>query len=84
MAYVSSGERLGIAKGIELGMQQGMQQGEASALQRLLSKRFGAIPTAISTLIGAANLAQIELWFDRAIDARDLAAIFGDDTPSAH
>jgi Domain of unknown function (DUF4351) len=58
--------------------QKGMQQGEALALQRLLGKRFGALPPAISTRIAAASVEEIESWFDHAIDARQLDDVFGD------
>ena len=70
----------GMQQGIQQGMQQGMQQGEALALQRLLSKRFGAIPSDITVQIAAASVAQIEAWFDRAIDARQLSDVFDEST----
>jgi hypothetical protein len=84
MTYVSTGERIGIEKGIQQGMQAGIQQGEALALQKLLTKRFGAIPAEIAAQIGAASFAQIEVWFDLAIDATSLSAVFGDTPPSTH
>lgn len=84
MTYVSTGERIGIEKGIQQGMQVGIQQGEALALQKLLTKRFGAIPAEIAAQIGAASFAQIEVWFDLAIDATSLSAVFGDTPPSTH
>ena len=59
------------------GMQQGMQQGEAMALQRLLDKRFGAVSADVMGRIANASKEQIEAWFDKAIDAHDLADIFG-------
>jgi len=49
------------------------------ALQKLLSKRFGAIPADITRLIANAPLEVIEQWFDRAIDAQQLADIFKGD-----
>ncbi len=76
MTYVSTGERIGIEKGI--------QQGEALALQKLLTKRFGAIEPKIVAQIGAANLFQIEAWFDLAIDAPSLVAVFGGTPPATH
>jgi hypothetical protein len=76
------GEALGRQQGEALGRQQGealgRQQGEALALQRLLSKRFGAIPSDITVRIAAASANQIETWFDLAIDARQLSDIFGE------
>ncbi|MBL8399596.1 DUF4351 domain-containing protein, partial [Accumulibacter sp.] len=73
MRYVSSVERIGIEKGRE----QGLQQGEALALQRLLRKRFGAIPPEISARIAAASLSEIEGWFDQAIEAGRIDEVFG-------
>ena len=68
----SSVERIGIEKGmqegLQQGMQQGMQQGEALALQKLLTKRFGSVVPAIAVQIETADLSQIGVWFDRAID----------------
>ncbi len=84
MAYVSSVERIGIEKGMQAGMQQGMQAGEALALQKLLTKRFGAVVPAIAVQIETADLSQIGVWFDRAIDAPNLDAVFGDTPPSTH
>ncbi len=80
MAYVSSFERIAIEKG----MQQGLQQGEALALQKLLTKRFGTVVPAIAVQIEAADLSQIGVWFDRAIDAPSLDAVFADTLPPAH
>ena len=42
-------------------------EGEALALQRLLARRFGAIPPAVTAQIGTASKVQIEAWFDAAI-----------------
>jgi hypothetical protein len=58
----------------------GKLEGEARALQRLLSRRFGAIPMAIVERIAAADLEQVEAWFeawfDAAITAPDIASVF--------
>ena len=48
------------------------------SLQRLLSKRFGAIPADITCLISNAPVEAIERWFDLAIDAQKLSDIFED------
>lgn len=77
MRYVSSVEQTGIEKGMQQGIQQGRHEGETLALQKLLSKRFGAIPTDIAARIATASLAEIESWFDQAIDAEQLADVFG-------
>ena len=68
-----------IAEGELKGRQEGKQEGEMLALQRLLSKRFGNIPTEITCLISSAPVESIERWFDLAIDAQQLSDIFKDD-----
>jgi len=67
LAYIAEGELKGELKG------------EMLALQRLLSKRFGNIPTEITCLISSAPVESIERWFDLAIDAQQLSGIFKDD-----
>ena len=75
LAYIAEGEIKGELKG-EL---KGKQEGEVLSLQRLLSKRFGAIPANITRLIANAPVESIERWLDRIIDAQQLADIFKDD-----
>jgi flagellar biosynthesis/type III secretory pathway protein FliH len=58
------------------GRQEGRQEGEILALQKLLAKRFGAIPFDITAQIANASLDQIEHWFDKAIDADTLSDVF--------
>ena len=84
VAYVSSIEEICIEKGIQQGMQQGLQQGmqqgmqagETIALQRLLTKRFGPLADDLTTTLEKASLQQIEIWFDLAITAPTLDAVF--------
>lgn len=63
------------------GVQEGVQQGEILALQKLLTKRFGHIPTDINAKIASASREQIESWFDQAIEAGRLDDVFG---PTTH
>ena len=81
-----------VAEGILIGEQRGLQvgkhegklegilegklEGQSLALQRLLVRRFGQIPPAIVEQIMAAKLEQIEAWFDAAINAPTIAAVF--------
>ena len=60
-------------------IEEGELKGEILAFQRLLSKRFGAIPADITRLISNAPVEAIEHWFDLAIEARQLSEIFKDD-----
>jgi len=70
LAYIAEGELKGELKG--------KQEGEMLALQRLLSKRFGTLPTDITRSISNASVETIERWFDLAIDAQQLSDIFKD------
>jgi len=65
-----------IAEGKQEGLQEGLQKGEMLALQKLLAKRFGAISAETISLISNAPVADIERWFDRAIDAKQLSDVF--------
>lgn len=58
------------------GKSEGKVEGEILALQKLLSRRFGAIPAELTAKIANASLEEIERWFDLAIDATRLADIF--------
>lgn len=58
------------------GMQQGMQQGEILALQKLITKKFGVIPSNVLSMISGASSGQIEHWLDRVLDARSLDELF--------
>ncbi|MCW2312806.1 DUF4351 domain-containing protein [Rhodoferax antarcticus] len=92
MAYVSSFERIAIEKGMQAGMQQGMQQGmrqgmqqgEALALQKLLTKRFGVIPSDTVGKITTASSKQLDAWLDLVLDAPSLSAVFDGPPPSTH
>lgn len=64
------------------GRVEGEAAGEAKALIRLAEKRFGPLPPALREQILAADADQVEAWFDRAIDAPSLNAVFGE--PPAH
>lgn len=56
--------------------QKGIEKGEALLLQRLLVRRFGALPNEIVNLIATATSEQIETWGDRVLDAKTLDEIF--------
>lgn len=77
---VAEGMRLGEQKGLQISRLkarlEGQREGAANALQRLLSRRFGAISTTIVERIAVADLAQIDTWFDAAITAPDMASVF--------
>jgi len=55
---------------------EGQTRGEARTLVRLLEKRIGTVPEALRARIFAADLASIEAWFDRAIEATEFESVF--------
>ena len=57
---------------------EGKEEGEQILLQRLLVKRFGALPLQVQQRLEQANAEQIEKWSDRLFDAADLEGIFKD------
>jgi len=63
-------------EGVRQGVRQGRQEGEAFALQRLLAKRFGAVPPEMAFRIATASREEIETWLDRVLDARSLEDVF--------
>lgn len=69
-------EQKGMQAGMQAGLQAGIEQGEALVLQKLLTKRFGALPADLSAQIGAATAAQIDVWVDRVLDAQSLDEVF--------
>ena len=63
-------------EGIAVGEARGKAEGEAQALVRLLERRIGAVSEALRARIFAADLASIEAWFDRAIEATEFESVF--------
>jgi hypothetical protein len=58
------------------GKAEGIAAGEAKLLAHLLEKRFGAVPQSVRQRIDTADVASIETWFDRVLDAPDLQSVF--------
>jgi hypothetical protein len=78
MEYVSSIERIKLEQKLHEGIDLGVEQGEATMLSRLLTRRFGDLPQWAQEQVKNAAKAQIEAWFDRAIDAGALDDVFQD------
>ena len=66
----------GKEQGITIGRAQGIPIGEARGLAKVLTRRFGKLPSDVEERINAAELAELEQWYDRAIDAPDLNSVF--------
>ena len=73
---IERGIEKGIERGIEQGIEKGIEKGEALVLQRLLTKRFGTLPSELVATISAASAAQIDVWVDRVLDAASLEEVF--------
>ncbi|MBF0136643.1 MAG: hypothetical protein HQL65_10415 [Magnetococcales bacterium] len=59
---------------------QSRQEDKASTLLRILRRRFSDLPVWVESRVHAANLDTLDAWIDRAIDARSLQDVFGDET----
>ena len=55
---------------------KGFAKGMAKVLTRTLENRFGVMSPLLRERISAANVEQIEDWFDRAFDAPDIDSVF--------
>lgn len=75
---VALGEALGEARGVALGEARGEARRGAMLLQRLLERRFGALPESVRQRLAGATAEESEVWFDRALEASSLGEVFGD------
>ena len=70
----------GKREGLQEGRQEGWQEAEHSTrlqlLQLLLNKRFGPLDPAILARLPLASTAQLDDWFQRALDASSLTEVF--------
>jgi predicted transposase YdaD len=65
------------AEGKIEGNAEGNAEGKASVLKRLLTRRFGALPTWAERRIDAAPVQQLDVWLDGIFDAESVAALIG-------
>ena len=73
--FTSTADRLrqeGQARGEALGR---TEHGVATVL-RLLARRFGTLPQSIADRVHAATLAELDLWTDRILDAKNIDEVF--------
>ena len=74
---LAAGEALGREKGKVEGLAEGEARGEAKSLMRLLVKRFGPLPEPVVAQIAAGSIEELDRWFDAAITASSVEAVFG-------
>jgi len=65
-------------EGLAEGRVEGLAEGKGKSLMRLLERRFGTLSPDVRERIAAANLDQLDRWFDLALDADSPGAVFGD------
>jgi len=61
------------------GWAQGRANGKAKTLERVLMKRFGKIPSSYRAAMTFADVAQLDAWIERAIDAGSIEGVFAVD-----
>ena len=74
--FYEKGLAEGEAKGEARGAARGEVTGTAKALALLLERRFGVLPEAVRERLFAADMASIETWLGRVLDAPDLHSVF--------
>jgi hypothetical protein len=86
MQYITSVEKIGIAKGrleghlegrLE-GQLEGRLEGESKLLRKLLERRFGTLPTWASDKLNFATEKDLEFWAETVLSATCLEAVFED------
>jgi flagellar biosynthesis/type III secretory pathway protein FliH len=75
----AEGRAQGQAEGRAQGQAEGRAQGQANLFMKLLTRKFGDVPTEYRTCIEAATVEQLERYAERFVVVDTLAAIFADD-----
>ena len=58
------------------GRVEGRVEGERAVLERMLRRRFGALPPVVGARLGGASATDLEAWADNVIDAETLNEVF--------
>ncbi len=78
--YITSVERIGIAKGMVTGMAkgrvEGRVEGQSRLLRRQLERRFGVLPSWATEQLANASEEQLEAWGEAILTAPTLEAVF--------
>ena len=82
--YITSVERIGIAKGMATGMAKGVEkgrvegrvEGQSRLLRRQLERRFGVLPSWATEQLANASEQQLEAWGEAILTAPTLEAVF--------
>ena len=71
------GIQQGVQQGIRQGVQQGRIAGQRAILERLLLRRFGALPPAVLERLDTASADDLDAWAEGVLDAPTLEDVFG-------
>lgn len=73
--WLEQGRAKGRLEGKAEGRAEGRAEAKAETLLRQLRRRFGPLPEAARDRILAADLATLDLWLDRVLDAASLEEV---------
>ena len=76
MQYITSVERIAIAKGRVEGIVKGRLEGESKLLKRQLERRFGSLPAWTTEKLSNASESALEAWGEAVLTAPTLDAVF--------
>lgn len=66
----------GLEKGLEKGLARGVTRGRAESILRLLTARGVPVDEAArQRILGCTDMATLDRWFDRALNATTLSAV---------
>ena len=90
MQYVTSIERIGMARGLarglakgrEEGREEGLIEGEKKTLRRQLERRFTTVPDWAVERIANASDIELGLWLDNVLDAASIELVFAEQASS--
>ena len=78
--YITSVERIGLARGMAKGMAQGMAEGRVEGqtrlLKRQLERRFSVLPEWATGKLNLATEQELENWGEAILTAPTLEAVF--------
>jgi predicted transposase YdaD len=75
-SYEKTLERMWVEKHTRLARNEGRQEGQQELLLRLLTRRFGALPEAVTARVASAGHEELVRWFDRSLAAASLDDVF--------
>ena len=79
--FIESYVQIGVEQGLERGLERGLEQGAANAkaqdvLKVMEARGLRATPEQLAKVAATAGIAQLDVWFDRALTADTAADVF--------